>query len=160
MNAKTIITVLLLLFVALSVGYLVIQNTNQKPITENESQQTISPETGKPAHRFVAYYFHGNARCVTCQTLEAYAAEAFSLAFQKEFDNGILEWQVVNTDEPENEHYINEYNLSHQMVVLVEMENGQQTNWKSLEKIWDLVNDKTAYLEYIQSETKSYLDKI
>ena len=160
MKAKSIITIVLLLFVALSVVYLIMQNVNKVPVATDDLQQKSVNDLSVPEHRMVAYYFHGNARCATCMKLESYAEEAITTAFQKELENGTLEWQVVNTDELENEHFIEEYNLSHQMVVLVEYNNGKQIQWKSLEKIWDLVGDKPEYVEYVQSETRKYLDNI
>jgi hypothetical protein len=34
---------------------------------------------------------------------------------------------------------------------------GQQEQWKNLEEIWKLVDNKDAYLAYVQRETRGFL---
>ena len=90
MKPKTVVTAALLLFVASSVVYLVVKETGGKP-EQNSAQSgtTASPtgqgRTAQPAvtvetetadSKVVVYYFHGNVRCMTCRTIEAYAKEA------------------------------------------------------------------------------------
>ena len=39
----------------------------------------------------IAYYLHGNFRCITCRTIEAYAEEAITKGFADELASGRLE---------------------------------------------------------------------
>ncbi len=156
MNGKKIVTIVLLLFVVASAVYLIAQESSNKNANPGVAQN--SPEV--PPQRVIAYYFHGNARCKTCLTLEAYAHEAIATGFPGQLDSGLVDWRVINTDLKENEHFVNDYGLTLQTVVLVQEKDGQQVAWKSLDKIWDLVGDKEAYSNYIQTELKDYLTGI
>jgi hypothetical protein len=64
---------------------------------------------------------------------------------------------VVNIEEPENEHFVEDYQITTRTVVLVEMKDGQQVRWSTLGRVWDLVDDQPAFMTYIQEETKGYL---
>jgi hypothetical protein len=39
-------------------------------------------------------------------------------------------------------------------VILSRVENGKETTWKNLEKIWELVGDKGAFVKYVQDEVR------
>lgn len=111
----------------------------------------------KAGFKIIAYYFHGNVRCATCKKLEALSDEAIKTGFPQELKNGVIEWRVVNVEAKGNEHFIEEYKLFSKSLVLVEMDGDKQLKWKNLDKIWELVKDKDAFLKYVQNEVKLYL---
>jgi hypothetical protein len=41
--------------------------------------------------------------------------------------------------------------------VLVAKDGSKQTQWKNLRDIWTLVNNKEAFIKYVQTEIRSYL---
>ena len=186
MKIKTLITGILLLFVGISVVYLVMGESRSDQIADESPAQpaiepviepaiepaiepTIeparddgmvgdSPEKSKePVHRIIAYYFHGTQRCMTCRTIESFAEESLSTEFSGELEAGKLAWRPVNVDTPENEHFIQDYELSTRSVVLVKMLDGEQKQWKSLTEVWELVRDKPSFVAYIQEETREFL---
>jgi hypothetical protein len=121
-------------------------------------EDTERPTPSQPQlPRVIAYYFHGTQRCPTCMKLEAYSRESIERAFQTELRNDVLEWRVVNVDEEENKHFINDYKLYTRSLVIVKLDNGTVTEWKNLERIWDLVGDKASFMEYVEQETRVYL---
>lgn len=167
---KTMITGILLLFVGISIGYLVISESQRNRTTEEPRvQSTIataqkdsmidnsSEKKKEPAHQVIAYYFHGTRRCVTCQTIEAYTEESLRSEFSGELESGKLVWRPVNVDTPDNEHFVQDYKLSTRSVVLVEMLGGKQKQWKNLPRVWELVRDKSVFIAYIQEETRRLL---
>ncbi len=123
--------------------------------TTHDSVQAVSDST--QAHKIVAYYFHGNVRCVSCKKIEAYTDEAIHGAFASELDGGSLEWRVVNIDEPENKHFIEDYQLYTKSVILSDMADGKEVRWKNLDKVWKLLGDKDEFIAYIDNEVKGYL---
>ncbi len=172
MKIKTMISGILLLFVGTSIGYLVIGESQRAQTAEEQpAQSTIetaqkdnmidngSEKKKAPEHQVIAYYFHGTRRCVTCQTIEAYAEESLRGEFSGELESGKLVWQPVNVDTPENKHFIQDYQLTTRSVVLVEMLGGKQKQWKNLSQVWALVRDKPAFIAHIQEETKKLLGK-
>ena len=164
---KTIITFLLLAFVAVSLGYAVMKERgiNEKPGSQDSrvSKETKKIETQSTSEsrklesKVVAYYFHGNTRCVTCRNIESYAKEAVESGFPEAVKKGRLEFKVVNVEEPQNEHFVREYQLSTRSVVLARFERGKQNEWKNLQLVWELVRDHDAFVIYVQEETKSLL---
>ncbi|MBF0198936.1 MAG: hypothetical protein HQL32_14560 [Planctomycetes bacterium] len=206
MTLKGIITGLLLLFVAISLGTLVVQETGvlDKPKeytgTKEEAmgisadKRQLNAEKGQSnadkdlsnagaqlnadkglsctddllnttkvkaalANKVIVYYFHGNARCKTCLAIETYSKEAIDSSFGEALKSGELEWRTVNVDESENSHYIEDFQLSTRSVVLERIAEGKRESWKDLQQVWDYIRgDKEEFLQYIQQETKAYLE--
>jgi hypothetical protein len=164
MKAKRVITVVLLFFVLASVAYLVAKEfsgPSQTPPPESGTQPIAAPVNAPPAQvansSVVVYYFHGNVRCPTCRKFESYCDELIRQEFSQEVNDGRLEWRIVNVDESENKHFINDYQLYTKSIVLVQTAPGKAPEWKNLDKIWQLVRDKQSFVTYIRGEIKDYL---
>jgi hypothetical protein len=166
MKPKTIVTAVLLAFVAVSVAFLVVKERR------GAAPETAAPAEGAPAVSgenagdaataravttgTVVYYFHGTRRCPTCRKLEEYTREAIMAAFAGDIEAGTLGWRPVDTDVPGNEHFVKDYVLSTKSVVLSAVTDGEETRWRNLPRIWELVGDKNAYIAYIQSEVRTF----
>ncbi len=154
MKSRTVITIVLLAFVAASVVYLIVR----------ESAQTAPPQSNEqpPAvkNSVVVYYFHGSARCVTCRTMEKYAKEAVETSFPEALSEGLLEWRTANVQSPGNEHFISDFQLTSLSVVVERRVDGQRKEWKNLDRVWDLVrrDDRTGFVKYIRDEVQAYLE--
>ncbi len=110
---------------------------------------------GIPGARPVtAYYFHYTRRCETCRALEAYAKDSLESAFAEDFHKGLLVWDSVNLEDPGNGHFVNDYGLEYQSVVLVKGRDPRA--WKKLDKIWKLVMNKPKFYQYVQDEYRSF----
>lgn len=145
---------LLLLFTFLIGGSKsVAEAAKKKPRTKTQEKAPVK----KANFKIIAYYFHGTSRCVTCRKLEAFADEAIKKGFPNELKDGSVEWRVVNVEEKGNEHFIEDFKLYSKSLVLVEMDGNKQVKWKNLEKIWELVKNEDAYIQYVQDEVKQYL---
>jgi len=107
--------------------------------------------------KVIAYYFHGNFRCRTCRTLEAYSEEAITKEFTDELGSGRLAWRVVNVEESENKHFVEDFELVTKSLVLVEYRDGKVIRHENLEQIWQLVRDKEAFLNYVRASTREFL---
>ena len=174
MKPKNIVSILLLLFVAASVVYLIVGETRSRsePSQPNptatvvqaipefaEAETPKAPEEpAEPQRKLIAYYFHRTQRCPTCLKMEAYAKDVLTEGLYDAFESGELEWRAVNIEEPRNEHFVMEYELSASAVVMVSLEDGEQKQWKSLDRIWDLVSDEWAFKEYVRNEAMAYLE--
>ena len=164
---KTIITFFLLTFVAISLGYAIIKESGLKeqprssvPYATKATTKTNTQgntEATQPESRVVAYYFHGDTRCVTCRTIESYAKEAIEGGFPDALKKGQLEFKVLNVEEPQNEHFVQDYQLSASSVVLARFKRSKREDWKNLQLVWELVRDHDAFVIYVQEEAKSFL---
>ena len=117
------------------------------PLTEVKSQNS----------KVIAYYFHGTFRCSTCRTIEQYSLEAIQTYFAKELGSGKLEFRPVNIEEPENKHFIQDYQLVTRSLVLSLMSDGKETKWKNLPDVWKLVRDKDKFFQYVKDEVEKFL---
>ena len=187
MKIKQILTIVLLVFVVGSLAYMVSREREQKPespqsetsdnsanvpqeqpatedgaVTAKESGQNYSTNTkannAEQSPQLVVYYFHGDVRCPTCHKLEVYAKEALDTYFADEIASKALVWKMVNVDKPENRHFIQDYKLVTKSVVLSEVADGKEVEWKNLDQIWQKVRDKDSYLRYIQDSILKFLE--
>lgn len=152
MTPKSIATAVLLVFVAVSVGYLVLSDSGEQ---DSAGVSAVAPDDG--GAKTVVYYFHATKRCRTCRTIESYAEEAIRTGFPDQVASGKIEWRTVNLDYPENEHFVEDYELATRTVVLVDRENGEDVRWQRLDKVWELVHDKQEFVDYIRAETNDFL---
>jgi hypothetical protein len=107
--------------------------------------------------KVIAYYFHGTFRCTTCRTIEQYSHEAIQTYFAKELANGSLEFRPVNVDEPDNKHFIQDYQLVTRSLVLSLVSDGKEMKWKNLPDVWNLVRDKEKFYQYVKDEVELFL---
>lgn len=171
MNPKKIILTILSVFIAVSIGYLVYSETrearHQQPVVaEQETRNNaivkknnaVSDEK-QPLDRIVrVYYFHTTSRCPTCHRIEEYTKNAIFSSFGPEIKKGTIAWRVLNVDEPQNRHFVDDYRLFTKSVVVVDEQKGKQVRWKVLDKTWELVRDQSGFTNYIHREVKKYLE--
>ena len=120
---------------------------------------TIDTAAAEPINKVIVYYLHGHRRCAVCIKLEAYSKEAIETGFVDELETGDLEWRVVNYEDEANEHYVDTYQLYTKAVILSRIIDNEETDWKNLDKIWELVGDQAKFIEYVRSETKAFLSE-
>lgn len=169
MNVKGMVTGLLLLFVAAAVAAWGIREFGPGPDASTTPDKAMAPtassasEIGQAAlaasDKVVAYYFHGNVRCKTCNTIEAYSHEAIQSGFADRLGDGRIEWRVVNYQEPRNKHFQEDFDLVAPSLVLVAVRNGKQADWKLLDDVWSLYDDKEAFVDYVQKGLLAFLEE-
>lgn len=114
----------------------------------------LSADTGNYVR---VIYFHGENRCQTCIKIEGLCDGAMKDYFKNQIQSGTVKWEVINFDEKKNEHYVDKFELYSQTLILIKYKNGKETDWKSLEKIWQLYGDKQKFYNYVKKEVDSYL---
>jgi len=159
MTFRRVLTVSLLLFVAASIVTLVGKELAGKPSPTGPAQG-ILPGTPPDGRQLVAYYFTGRVRCSSCRKIEAVSRETIEKSFPKELACNRLRFLVVNVDQPENRHFVEEFQLESSSLVLVEMQNGKPLGWKNLPDVWTLVEDDSKLEKYVRDEVASRLERI
>ena len=138
-------------------GFVLIGNTSfigaQSSVVTTPSGNTQD----KTDKHIKAYYFHGNLRCYSCKKIEQYSREAIETYFDNQLKDGSLTFQIINIDQPENKHFIQDYQLVTKSLVLVEYKDGKQVKWKNLENVWQYLNNEDTFLNYVKTETEKYL---
>jgi hypothetical protein len=150
-------TALMLVSVAHSVSRAEAQRESAKDAAAKETATFVTPSV-RP-HRVVAYFFHTTYRCASCRAIEANSREAIENTFAEELKDGRLVWKRVNVEVKGNEHFVKDYKLYTKSLILVNEIRGKPTEWKNLEKVWQMLQDKPKFLRYVQDETRAYLAK-
>jgi hypothetical protein len=188
MNAKSIGTLGLLAFVAVSMGYLLIselktidagdptgvvqespENSGTDPTTPKVNPPATrandpapgdgAAEPAQPTHKVIAYYFHNTQRCMTCNKIERLAQETLREQFSRPMQEGELEWRVVNMEQPPNTHFVQDYQLVASSLVLVDLHDGTQREWINMQRVWQYVHDDEArFKEYVAEQVREYLE--
>jgi hypothetical protein len=146
---KTILGIVLVAFAAASVGALIAKEM----LRDKGAAAGPAPGDG-----VIVYYFYNSVRCPTCHKIEAYTREAVQGGFAEATREGRVRWSPLNTDEPGNEHFKKDYGLFTKSVIVAEIRGGRPARWKNLERIWDLVGDKDAFLAYIRDEVRPFVE--
>ncbi len=166
MKLKSLITGLLALFVIISAVYLVTDSYNKiqsapGDVKSQLSQRSFKEEFGRDLeHNIIVHYFYTNYRCKSCITIESLTQKVLQKSFSNDLLTGKLIWKAINIDKDKNKHFIEDYDLATKSVVVLEVKDNKQLRWKNLSKIWELLNDEKAFINYIEQETKQYLGDI
>lgn len=126
------------------------------PAVVVKSAEGADALAAKPSHYLTATYFHGSVRCPTCQKIEALSSEAIQQNYASELKSGALIWRAVNIEEPDNRHFIKDYQLYTRSLIIVEVKDGKEIRWKNLEKIWNYVGDEGKFIDYVTSEINTW----
>jgi hypothetical protein len=122
--------------------------------------EVVTPPAGGDANALpaptIVYYFHRTIRCYACLQIEQLARQAIEQRFPAEIADGYLVWQVVNMEEPGNEHFVEEYALYAPAVILLRPQDGA---WKTLEGVWRLLEAENleAFANYVNDELFEWL---
>jgi hypothetical protein len=173
-KAKRSIGVLLLLFAAASLVVLGVKEqgrpdedarrptqsgaaTSDQSDRSDRSDRSDEPDQPPSGDRVVAYYLHGNFRCASCNTIEKWSGETIRSAFGREIAAGNLEFRPVNYEEPGNEHFVTDYQLHTQSLVLVAYVDGKGTRHVNLTRVWELLRDESAFRKYVRDGVRDFL---
>ena len=150
MKAKMAVTVVLLVFVGVSVAFLVAKEAGWIGSAVAEAAPT-GPQT-------VVYYFHTSKRCDKCRTIEAYTRGVIEADFADRLANGRMVWRMVNLDEPVNKHFEEEFELAFGTVVLAETAGGKVERFWKLDEVWKLTEDEESFTAFVRGEIRAFVE--
>lgn len=159
MKPKTIISTVLLIFVAVSAGFLVFKESTKSKAQApaKNTPAAISKDNAARDDVLIVYFFHGRARCKSCKIIEAFGKKTLETRFAQELKSGRIVWRDIDLDEPENRHFVQDYQILSISLVISDMQGDKQTQWKNLEQVWDLLSDENAFENYVQKEINAWL---
>ncbi len=139
---KKICTVVLLAFVAISLISLAL----------GRSQKPAAPANLHAAPQLVAFYFHGNKRCVSCNEIERLTRAAWAT----EIEAGTLAFRPTNVDQAGDAHFVTDFQLTMRTVVLAEEAGGRILRFQRLDSCWELFKDPVAFTSYLRTNLQSF----
>ena len=153
MNAKSILRWALLLIVVGSIGAYALQRSREA----DPATAVSSPSESIASATVVVTYFTTDVRCDSCRTIEALSRRAIEEGFPNELDSGAVIFRVVNTDLAENRHFIDEYKITNKTVIVSHQLDGNESEYVNRQKVWELLDDPSAFLRYVQQPVRSFL---
>jgi hypothetical protein len=164
MTLKEAVANSLLMFVTATCVVLIVKavpQTQSAPLAVASPSADAGGSAGAPTLALqdgvIVYYLHGNTRCPTCRTIEAYAQEAVESGFADELKDRKIQWQVINYESPGNEHYATDYDVVAPNVVLAKFKGGKQVAWKGLPEVWEHVGDKPTFVDFVDTSLRKFL---
>jgi len=120
-------------------------------------QPVVQSQSLAAEKKLIVYYFMTTYRCKSCLFIEQNTKAAVEATFANELKRGRIEFKMVNIDEAQNKHFVDEYGLYTKSVVLADLKASKQNRWKNLDKVWNLVGDESGFRAYITKEVQAYL---
>jgi hypothetical protein len=151
MKIKHVLTAALLAFVAVSLAAAVADVAGLR----GPAPDPVTSVAGPSSERLIAYYFHGSTRCPTCRTIEAHAREAVA----PQVEAGSLAWRLLNYEDPAYQPFAAEFDVLCPSLVLVQTRDREVVRWKNLERVWELHDDRTAFVAYVRAELAAFKEE-
>lgn len=107
--------------------------------------------------RVVATYFHRTLRCQTCLNIESLVRYDVTGVMAGDVESGQLAWRLVNLDEKQNAHFVEEFALEGPSLVITLEQGGEVVKWIRLDRVWELYGDVAALDKYVLGTVEEYL---
>ena len=117
----------------------------------------LSLSTEGDADKVLVYYLHTTFRCATCNGIETLARQVVEQKFAEESADGRVEWRTANFQERDD--LARRYGVASSTVVVVDIENGQDTGFKRLDKVWTLHDQPGAFSEYVGGAIRGFIEE-
>lgn len=159
---KKILTILLSVFLVISVGYLIVKKKQASGSPESSKEARKAKKVDSQTEYVISvYYFYSEPRCHTCKTIEKYSKLVVNKGFKDELQNDKIEWKLIDMKKAENKHYVEDYDLYTKSLVISvrERDTGKEVEWKNLKRVWKLVDDKEKFTTYVTEKINKFLTK-
>ena len=159
---KRILQSLLLLLVLLGVAAGVYQKMQRPdkapaPAAPADNQQ-VNDEV--KSSLVTVTYFTSDVRCVSCKKIEALTLATVQERFAAELSSGALAFETHNIDQAQNQHFVDDYQLSFKTVVISKpADNGTAPEWQRMDDVWQLLDRPEVFKDYLEAGIREMLSK-
>lgn len=153
MKSGLIVLIIILLFSLMLTGCN--SNTSQENITGNSCVDTNTCSLENNAEyeinidKLEIYHFHGTNQCYSCITVGDYAEVTVNTYFKEELEKGIIIFDHINGDLPENKELVMQYGATGSSLWLGTY-NGEDFSAEQNTNVWYKIKDKTEYMNYLK----------
>lgn len=164
MNVKKISTIVLLIIVAAAVVVIIVNGVRGNKNEQNTANST--PANANLSNNIgikdgiIVYYFHTTRRCQSCMKAENLSKETVETFYKNELDSGKMKFLVINTDEPENSHFIKDYQLFSKSLIVSLVKDSKEVKFKNLTEIWQLIYNDEGFKNYVKSEIDTFIKEL
>lgn len=103
-----------------------------------------------------AVYYQYGSRCPTCVRMESWAKETVEESFAEARQSGKLAFLSI----PADKDAVLQYGMTTKSLILRKREQGRETGWKNLDRIWDLNGNEHDFKTYVQEEIRTQLNGV
>jgi hypothetical protein len=124
-------------------------NASQDNITGNSVTSTSTDERIINIDKLEIYHFHGANQCYSCITVGDYAEATVNTYFKEEIEKGIIVFDHINGDLPENKELVMQYGATGSSLWLGTYK-GDDFSAEQNTNVWYKIKDKTDYMNYLK----------
>jgi hypothetical protein len=158
---KLAMNAVLIAFILVSIGYAIAKSMGfgKAEMKTLEGPVAVIATPASEKAKVMLYYLHSTGRCYKCILMEKYSKEAVEKYFSEQVKDGKLEFNVLNVDEPQNAHFVQDYQLITKSLVVSLVKGGKEQKYENLKGIWENVGNERAFLEYVKINVEKYLQE-
>ena len=160
MKGKRLFSVALIIFMVASFVTVIYQVVSERGTVVEEQVVTEELTDGSymaaDANVDIVYYFMTSARCPSCLKIEEFTKEALNKNFSGDITDGNLVWRVIEVDNRDNIHFAKKYSLVTKSVVLSKIRDGKEVEWKNLDRVWSLLDDRDVFVDYVSTNINDF----
>lgn len=157
MIAKQVIRSVLLIVVLGSLAIWANREFQKHQAKDDTGPEVVEMFPAVDGPQVVMTYFLIGTRCESCRKIEALARATAEEDFPDELAAHKLIFRVVDTTEPANEHFLEDYKLTSKTVVISRRVDGRESDWKDMDQVWDLLDNGPAFHAYLGKQVREYL---
>lgn len=155
MNSKSAVRWALLTVVVGSLAVYAFRTPSEEP----DAAAAAALSRDAAAADVVVTYFTTDVRCVSCRKIEALSRRAIEEGFAAEVASGRVVFRMLNTDRPEYEHFLDDYEIGNKTVIVSHQRDGKEVDWTNQQDVWLLFDDPEAFFTYVREPVRRYLDQ-
>ena len=121
---------------------------------------TAAAKSSEKSDRVVVNYFYSNTRCTTCRAIESQTSEVVQSQYAAQLQDGTIAWKTLNYEDDNHSGSMEKYEIVMPVVVLIRFEDDEMADWKRLDQVWGIVNDKPAFARFIKDEIDAMLSEL
>ncbi len=153
---KTVVTAVLLAFVALSLGVFVVGEIR----SAGGGKATPTGRAGLLANGVTVCLFHPVESCPSCKRIKKWTTETIQSAFGEDLKSGRLAVRSFAYNDPANRSFAAEYEVFTTSVVVIQSRDGRTQRWKYLDGVMMLqsAEREEEFRQYIRDEVAPFLE--
>jgi hypothetical protein len=155
---KLFLTTLLILLIIVSIygcDNSANNNSNDLSVLKDTSIQGIESTSSKNSERVInvekveVFHFHANQQCYSCVTLGDYAKETIDTYFPNEKESGVVVFEHINGQKPENSEIVQKYGSRGSSLFIGTYKDGEFFSEENV-NVWYKLRDKNDYMLYLK----------
>jgi len=159
MSAKSVLRLALLVVVFGSLGLYAMKKSSSQAVEATGGTQTLATDSLTDSATVVVTYFTTDVRCDSCRTIESLSRKSIEDGFPSQLEAGAIVFRVLNTDQVENEHYVDQYELTNKTVIVSHQVDGKELEWTDRQDVWLLLDKPDEFSAYVREPVQLYLTR-